>query len=67
MFLIPTVVLCQFISAHDGAYTAQYVYDDGKSEHRVCAFEDLVLWEGELIYIADGKYAHARLKRRRHC
>ena len=33
----------------------QCIYDDGKSEHRVCVFEDLVLWEGQLIYVADGE------------
>jgi len=33
----------------------QCVFDDGKSEHRVCIFTDIVLWEGQLLYVADGQ------------
>lgn len=35
--------------------TVQCVYDDGKAEHRVCIFKDIVLWEGQLLYVAKGE------------
>jgi len=35
----------------------QCVADDGKSEHRVCIFKNIVLWEGQLLYVANGELA----------
>ena len=35
----------------------QCIYEDGKSEHRVCIFYNIVLWDGQLLYLADGKFA----------
>ncbi len=35
----------------------QCVVDDGKSEHRVCIFKNIVLWEGQLLYVANGELA----------
>lgn len=37
----------------------QCIYEDGKSEHRVCIFYDIVLWEGQLLYLAEGNSRHA--------
>lgn len=31
------------------------VVEDGKSEHRVCIFKNIVLWEGQLLYVANGE------------
>ena len=33
--------------------------EDGKSEHRVCIFKDIVLWEGQLHYVAHGELFYA--------
>lgn len=38
----------------EGQVVLQCVYEDGTSEHRVCIFEDIVLWNGELLYLSDG-------------
>ena len=38
----------------EGHVVLQCVYEDGTSEHRVCIFEDIVLWNGELLYFTDG-------------
>lgn len=32
----------------------QCLHEDGKSEHRVCIFKEIILWEGQLLYIAKG-------------
>ena len=29
----------------------QCVVEDGKSEHRVCIFKNIVLWEGQLLWL----------------
>lgn len=45
-----------FISWRDAV---QCLHEDGKSEHRVCIFKDVVLWEGQLLYIAKGGFLAA--------
>ena len=53
---LATIDASCYLVRHDIPYVMQCVYDDGKSEHRVCMFENLALWEGQLIYVADGKH-----------
>lgn len=45
-YLMVTLIFC-----HGGV---QCLHEDGKSEHRVCIFKDIILWEGQLLYIAKG-------------
>lgn len=41
----------------------QCVVEDGKSEHRVCIFKNIVLWEGQLLYVANGELVHVLVRK----
>ena len=45
-------------SAMSATLMVQCVVEDGKPEHRVCIFKNIVLWEGQLQYVAHGELAH---------
>ena len=43
-------------------HAVQCVFEDGTAEHRVCIFKDIVLWEGQLTYVAKGLWKASKLR-----
>ncbi len=56
---------CQKLFCNILILVVQCVVEDGKSEHRVCIFRNVVLWEGQLLYVGNGEPVHVLVRKSR--